>query len=126
MKYLKMLGAMTVAVGTLVGNAFAQDVQLQQAKDDFVSPWVVSIDSGTLVLAITAVTKKNDNAFGLDASFGFIGTPPKPVDAEVQYGADGRQLKFATSSGIRYHVTLKLDGTHVGTYVGPRGSGNVL
>lgn len=126
MSYIKILVALFVSVGAFASNALAEDVQLQRAKDDFVSPWVVGIDSGTLVLAITGVTKKGDNVFGLDASFGFIGTPPKSVDAEVQYGTDTRQLKFATSSGIRYHVTLKPDGTHVGTYVGPRGSGNVL
>ena len=126
MSYPKILVALIVSAGTLFASAFAEEVQLERAKDDFVSPWIVSIEGGTLVLAITGVNKKSDNVFGLDASFSFIGTAPKPVDAEVQYATDMRQIKFTTTSGIRYHVSLKSDGSHVGTYAGPRGSGNVL
>ena len=126
MQYLKILFALIVSVGAFCANAFAEEIQLQRVKDDFVSPWIVSIEGGTLVLAITGVTRKSDNLFGLDASFGFIGTAPKPVDAEVQYATEIRQIKFTTTSGIRYHVRLKSDGSQMGTHTGPRGSGNVL
>ncbi len=126
MSYTKILVVLIVSAGTFFASAFAENVQLQRAKDDFVSTWIVNIESGTLILAITGVNKKSDDVFGLDASFGFIGTASKSVDAEVQYVADMRQLKFTTSSGIRYHVSLKSDGLHLGTYVGSRGSGNVL
>jgi len=115
-----------LATAVFSGSAFSQDAQLQRVKEDFVSPWILIIDSGTLVLAINGVNKKADNLFGLDASFGFVGNPMKPVDAEVNYAEGMRQLKFVTSSGIRYQITVKPDGSHQGAYAGPRGSGNVL
>lgn len=119
-------GLLIVFFATLIGSAFAQDEQVQRANDDLLSPWVLSIDSGTLVLKVNGVSKKGDNQFKLDASFGFIGNPLKPVDAEAQYVEQGRELKFVTSSGMRYQILLKADGSHFGTYVGPRGSGSVL
>jgi hypothetical protein len=117
---------LVILAAILSESAAAQDTQLQRAKDDFVSPWIVTIDSGTLVLAVTGVHKKSDNLYGLDASFGFVGNPMKPVEAEIKYTPDMRQLKFATSSGIRYQLILKPDGSHQGEYAGPRGAGIVL
>ncbi|MCK9380394.1 MAG: hypothetical protein M0P95_04920 [Sulfuritalea sp.] len=119
---------LAVFFGTLflfsVHPVFAQESTLAQLQTDLVSPWLVTIkgQARTLILRITAAKHRNDEAFALDATYGFIDGRQDAVEAEVMQTAKERKLRFNTQSGNRYAVTQTPSGLFEGTYTGSKGN----
>ncbi len=107
------------------GSAFAQD-GLAKLQSDLVGSWVATVSSSPgrdRLMVVTNVAKTSNDAFALDARFGWANAEQQQVSAaEIIETSQERQLKMTAKSGARIEATQGQNGAFDGTFFGNDGS----